>query len=127
MNLNELLYLSTDLSLTEPNSELANFCSRLKKFIEDTGRFPSLPTDLSYFSSEEDDVYLIRNCKKFVALENDQNNNFVLPESSDSFTILDELKSAALLAAEIQKIITRKHVPEKGTFSFANRKISIIK
>lgn len=110
----EFLHLSCSI---EQNKDLLLFSKILIKFIEDNRRIPHLPNDLNYLLSNnlsldiEDFAYLLENCTKFVHLESEMNYYSNEP-ISNARNILKEFKISSILAAEIQKIITRKYLPE---------------
>lgn len=117
MNKDELLELLSKVCSIDEIEELSTFCVILKQFIEEHGRIPLLPKDLDHFIRKssvlcaDDLFYLIENCTKFVLLENKFDNS--LDSGRNDQNILKEFKFAAILAAEIQKIITRKYLPDQ--------------
>ena len=121
MNLEELsILLNVAVDLKE-NDILMNFCFILKQFIEEKDRIPLLPNDLEYFLKQSklhanDLIYLLENCSKIVILESlICDNAFDFTSTRDDQNSLNEFKFAAILAAEIQKIITRKYLPSVNT------------
>lgn len=85
-------------------------------------RIPLLPQDKDHFNyfHIDDLIYLIENCTKFTVItstEPEEHAKYTDKDcidcsiDSSSSTILDEFKYSAILAAEIQKIITRKYLP----------------
>jgi hypothetical protein len=114
LTIEELKDLLADISATQ-NKTLERFCIELREFIVNFNKIPSLPRDKVHFKdfSIDDLIYLIESCKKFSVIDSPE------PEEKDSFVvdssnILDEFKFSAILAAEIQKIITRKYLPSTG-------------
>lgn len=105
--LEDLLSVITD-NVTQ-NKTLELFCCRLRKFIQEFERIPRLPEDRTYFDTIyfDDLMYLIDNCRKITIVESFEPDEFETGPSS----IFDEFKNSAILAAEIQKIITRKYLP----------------
>ena len=121
MNLEELsILLNVAVDLKE-NDIIMNFCLILKQFIEEKDRIPLLPNDLEYFLKQSklhanDLIYLLENCSKIVILESlICDNAFDFTSTRDDQNSLNEFKFAAILAAEIQKIITRKYLPSVNT------------
>lgn len=106
---------------------LDQFTDLLKLFIERNNRLPVLPQDSDHFKDFPMDhlTYLMESCRKFRFVKNPPNSNDIDAECDSDF--LAEFKAAALLAAEIQKIITRKYIPERGVFLFQNGKVIINK
>lgn len=111
LTIEELKNLLSDVSVTQ-NKTLERFCIVLRRFIVNYNKIPSLPRDQVHFKdfSIDDLIYLIESCTKFSVIDSAE------PEEQDSFlvdssSILDEFKYSAILAAEIQKIITRKYLP----------------
>lgn len=100
-----------DISVTR-NQRLETFCIKLRDFIIKNERIPHLPDDQDYFNDLDIDdvIYLIENCTKFTVIDNSESE---IELESCSSSILDEFKYSAILAIEIQKIITRKYLPIK--------------
>ena len=123
MNVEDLRNLLKIIYSLKENKDLKDFCWILNQFIEENDRIVSLPHDLEYFlkrSSLNIDVliYLIENCTKFVLLEGEIDETILDLESIQSNqNILNEFKFAAILAEEIQKLITRKYLPEVKTIT----------
>ena len=113
LNIEELKNLLFDISVTR-NKTLETFCIKLREFIINFERIPCLPDDQKHFNdlNIDDLIYLIENCKKFTVIDN-SSSEIKLENCNDSSSILDEFKYSAILAAEIQKIITRKYLPSK--------------
>ena len=121
MSIDELTnFLETTCTLEE-NNDLKKFCLILKQFLNENGRIPSIPNDLEYFLKKAQlniDIlaYLTENCTRFVLLESVMDENTLDLESiENSCDLLNEFKFAAILAAEIQKIVTRKYIPSVKT------------
>lgn len=119
LTIEELKDLLSDISVIQ-NKTLERFCIALREFIVNYGRIPLLPRDQEHFNDFQIDdlIYLIGNCTKFTVIsspepEEQEKDNDYIDNSSISSTILDEFKYSAILAAEIQKIITRKYLPSK--------------
>lgn len=106
---------------------LYQFIKYLQEFIDENNRLPALPQDFEHFENFPMDhlTYLIENCRKFRIINHCPDSNAV--ESECDSGVLAEFKAASLLAAEIQKIITRKYTPEPGKFLFQNGKVIINK
>lgn len=124
MKADEILDLLKITCSIDEIEELSDFCAILKQFIEENGRIPSLPNDLDQLLKKssvlcaEDLVYLIENCTKFVLIESPiDNNSFDFKPLRQDQNILKEFKFAAILSAEIQKIVTRKYLPEVKTIN----------
>ena len=121
MGIDELKnFLETTFTLEE-NNDLKNFCLILKEFLNENERMPSIPNDLEYFlkrSKLNVDIlaYLTENCTRFVLLESVMDENTLDLESiQNNCDLLNQFKFAAILTAEIQKIVTRKHIPSVKT------------
>ena len=135
LSLKELLEV-TKLASSLPRETrfVTNFCKELNNFLSIINRFPSLPMDFEFFNKYNMDpenlIYMIENCRKFtlIQLSNDDNDNDDFQDSSFNtrcnHSILDEFMTSALLAVEIQKLITRKHIPELFKMTFINGEIN---
>lgn len=111
LSIEELKCLLYDTSATQ-NKTLEDFCVKLREFIVNFERIPHLPNDQKYFDrfDMDDLIYLIENCRKFKEIESLEPEEEISTTNS-SKSIFDEFKVSAILAAEIQKIITRKYLP----------------
>ena len=123
MSAEELLNLLKITCSLKEKEALNDFCIILKQFVEENGRIPLLPNDLEQFLKRsnlhaDDLVYLLENCARFIILESSISDDiFDLNSLREDGNILNEFKFAAILAAEIQKIITRKYLPELKTIN----------
>lgn len=121
-------------SLTQETRAIINFCEELNNFLSNTNRFPILPKDFEWFDKlnmdSEDLIYLIDNCRKFRLIQQsndkDHDDEFIDSTSNIQYnhSIMDEFMTSALLAVEIQKLITRKHIPELSEITFINGEIN---
>lgn len=120
-------------SLPKETRSVINFCKELNNFFNNTNRFPVLPVDFEFFDKlnmdSQDLIYMIENCRKFRLIQqsNDNDNGDFYDSSFNiqyNHSILDEFMTSALLAVEIQKLITRKHIPELFEMTFINGEIN---
>lgn len=110
-----LVELKALLSLAIDKSTIQSFLLLLDDFISMHNRFPSIPLDLDSFKCNmgtDEVAYLLENCKKFCLIE-----SFISVDDTffDDYnhSKLDKFQASAILAVEIQKIITRKFIPSK--------------
>lgn len=99
------------------NPVFLQFCKQLSNFIEKESRFPPiLPKDSQHFTDilEDDLIYFIEHCPRFCLLESKKSS--CRSVYNDAYSIncnfVNLYMAAGYLASEIQKLISRKYLPE---------------